>query len=130
MPLNFTALVFDAQNKELIEINEKDKTAKCPYCITACAASLNSEDEQRMKTDAAIDKNAIFLKNVYNKDEDTKNIKIDFCDEQLTPSIVWDSDSSIFLIGYEVKKFIIKFSLYLLNTTRRNFILFKRSSLS
>lgn len=91
------------ENNELKEIDETNKTAKCTHCITACAASLDSEGKQQIDEDAAIDGNAVFLQKVY-KNENIKNIELDFCKEPLTPAIVYDGTTSNFEIGYEVNE--------------------------
>ncbi|KAL6956286.1 hypothetical protein U1Q18_051398 [Sarracenia purpurea var. burkii] len=96
------ALVLDLEKDKLIEIDEEHETPKCNHCITACAASPDSNEEQQIEKDASIDGKAVFLQEVYNNEDETRKIETDICRKPLNPAIVWYESKKEFEIGYEM----------------------------
>ncbi|XP_065223623.1 uncharacterized protein LOC135847833 [Planococcus citri] len=94
--MNHKALIFNQEDKQLMELRDDDESSKCTHCITACP--LSSQIIKR----ASISGYGLLLQEVYKNAEIPKKIKTDICENPITPSIIWDPISEVFQIGYEL----------------------------
>ncbi|XP_065223882.1 uncharacterized protein LOC135848036 [Planococcus citri] len=92
----FTALIFNQEAKKLIELNVDDDSEKCTHCITACP--LSTEIIRK----ATVSGNGLLVQKVYDDAENPTKVETDICDKPMTPSIVFDLNSSNLEIGYEM----------------------------
>ncbi|XP_065224363.1 uncharacterized protein LOC135848390 [Planococcus citri] len=92
------ALIYNYEDKKLIEARQP--IALCQTCLTACPAS--TDPEKKFDDDDSIAGNSLFVRKISSNSQNEKNMKINICDRQFQPSIIWDDKKKMYLTGYEL----------------------------